>query len=33
MPLFSHPLFLFGALTAAVPIALHLMNRQLPQRL
>jgi hypothetical protein len=33
MPVFAHPLFLFGALTAGIPVALHLMNRQLPRRL
>jgi hypothetical protein len=33
MPIFTHPLFLFGALAASVPLVLHLMNRQLPQRL
>ncbi|MDX9979578.1 MAG: BatA and WFA domain-containing protein, partial [Lentisphaeria bacterium] len=32
MPVFTHPLFLFGALAAAVPLVLHLMNRQLPRR-
>lgn len=33
MPTFLHPLFLLGTLTAAIPVALHLMNRQLPRRL
>lgn len=33
MPMFTYPLFLFGALAAAVPLALHLMNRQFPRRL
>ena len=33
MPTFAHPFFLFGALAAAIPVVLHLMNRQLPRRL